>query len=77
LSREQTFLVMLAILLLTSVVSLSALGVQDLGVYLSLLSIFYYANSFIFKPRRRTIDFVGLGLLYYTGLFLAAAFNAP
>ena len=76
-SREQTFLVMLAILLLASVVSLSALGVQDLGVYLSLLSISYYASSFIFKPRRKRIDFVGLGLLYYTGLFLAAAFNAP
>ena len=68
---------MLAILLLISVVSLSALGVQDLGVYLGLLSLSYYANSFIFKPRRRTIDFVGLGLLYYTALFLAAAFKVP
>jgi hypothetical protein len=68
---------MLAILLLTSVVSLSALGVQDLGVYLGLFSLSYYANSFIFKPRRKIIGFLGLGLLYYTGLFLAAAFNAP
>jgi hypothetical protein len=65
----------LAILLLTSVVSLSELGVQNLGVYLSLLSLCYYANSFVLRPKRRTIDFVGLGLLYYTGLFLATAFK--
>jgi hypothetical protein len=66
---------MLAVLLLTSVVSLSVLGVQNLGVYLSLFSLCYYANSFVFRPKRRTIDFVGLGLLYYTGLFLATAFK--
>jgi hypothetical protein len=66
---------MLAVLLLTSVISLSVLGVQNLGVYLSLFSLCYYASSFIFRPKRRTIDFVGLGLLYYTGLFLATAFK--
>jgi hypothetical protein len=65
----------LALLLVTSVVWLSALGVQNLGVYLSLFSLCYYANSFVFRPKRRTVDFVGLGLLYYTGLFLATAFK--
>jgi hypothetical protein len=66
---------MLAILLVTSVISLSALRVQNLGVYLSLFSMCYYANSFFFRPKRRTFDFVGLGLLYYTGLLLATAFK--
>jgi hypothetical protein len=75
LGRERVFLIVLAILLVTSVVSLSVLGVQNLGVYLSLFSLCYYANSFFFRPNKRTIDFVGLGLLYYTGLFLATAFK--
>lgn len=75
LSREDLFLISLAILLTTSVVSLSALGVQNLGVYLALFSLSYYANSFVLRPKRRAFDFVGLGLLYYTGLFLATAFK--
>jgi len=63
----------LAILLFASVVSLSTLGVQNLAAYLSLFSLCYFAVSFGFRPKRRTIDFVGLGLLYYTLLFLATA----
>jgi hypothetical protein len=62
-------------MLLASLVSLSALGIQNLGVYLSIFSLSYFANSFVFRPRRRTFDFVGLGLLYYTGLFLGVAFK--
>jgi hypothetical protein len=66
---------MLAILLFTSVVSLSTLGVQNLAAYLSFFSLCYFASSFIFRPKRRTVDFVGLGLMYYTGIFLAIAFH--
>jgi hypothetical protein len=66
---------MLAILLLTSVVLLSAWGVQNLSAYLSLFTLSYFAASFVFRPRRRTIDFVGLGLLYYSALFIAIAFG--
>ena len=73
--RESAFLMMLAILLVTSVVSLSALGVQNLAAYLSLFSLCYFANSFVFRPKRRTVDFVGLGLLYYTILFVATTFG--
>jgi len=65
----------LAILFFASVVSLSALRVQNLAVYVSLFTLCYFANSFIFRPKRRTIDFVGLGLLYYAGLLLAIAFK--
>jgi hypothetical protein len=65
----------LSILLFASVVSLSALGVQNLAAYLSLFTLCYFANSFLFRPRRRTIDFVGFGLLYFTGLLLAIAFK--
>ena len=66
---------MLAILLFSSVVLLSTFGVQNLALYLSVFSLCYFANSFVFRPKRSTIDFVGLGLLYYTGLFLAMAFK--
>jgi len=66
---------MLATLLLSSVVLLSWLGVQKLAAYLSLFTLCYFAASFIFRPRRRTIDFVGLGLLYYSALFIAIAFG--
>jgi hypothetical protein len=66
---------MLAILLFASVVSLSALGVQNLAAYLCLFTLCYFANSFVFRPKRRTIDLVGFGLLYYTGLLLAIAFK--
>jgi hypothetical protein len=75
LQRENAFLMMLAITLFTSVVSLSTLGVQNLAVYLSFFSLCYFANSFVFRPKRRTVDFVGLGLLYYTILFLATTFG--
>jgi hypothetical protein len=35
----------------------------------------YFAAYFILRPKRRTIDFVGLGLLYYSALFIAIAFG--
>ena len=74
-SRESAFLMMLALLLLTSVVLLLALGVQNLAAYMSLFTLCYFANSFVFRPKRRTIDFVAIGLLYYSAVFLAIAFR--
>jgi hypothetical protein len=64
-----------AILLFTSVVSLSMLNVQDLAAYLSFFSLSYFASSFVFRPKRVMIDFVGLGLLYYSLLFIATTFH--
>jgi len=76
LRRESTFLIALAVLLLASVVLLSSLKVQNLAAYLTLFTLCYFASSFVYRPKRRTIDFVGLGLLYYSALFLATAFLA-
>jgi len=75
LRRESAFLITLAVLLLTSVVLLSTLKIQNLAAYLSLFTLCYFASSFVFRPKRRTIDVVGLGLLYYTVLFLATLFR--
>jgi len=75
LRRENSFLISLAILLVTSVVLLSTLRVQNLATYLNLFTLCYFADSFVFRPKRRSIDFVGLGLLYYSALFLAIAFR--
>jgi len=66
---------MLAILLSTSVVLLSTLRVQNIAVYLSLFTMCYFASSFVFRPKRRTIDFVGFGLLYYSALYMAITFK--
>jgi len=74
LRRESGFLMTLAVLFLVSVVSLSALDVQNLAAYLTLFTLCYFASSFVFRPKRRTIDFIGLGLLYYSALFLATFF---
>jgi hypothetical protein len=49
--------------------------VQNIAAYLSLFTLCYFASSFIFRPKRRTIDFVGLGLLYYSVLSMAIAFK--
>jgi hypothetical protein len=72
---ENAYFLTLAILLSASAVLLSTLGVQNLTAYLSLFTLSYFANSFVFRPKRRTVDFVGLGLLYYTLLFLATTFG--
>jgi len=75
LPRNNAYFLTLAILLFASVVLLSAFGVRSISAYLSLFSICYFASSFVFRPKRKTTDFVGLGLLYYTLLFLATAFK--
>jgi hypothetical protein len=75
LPRNNAYFLALAVLLFASVVLLSMLGVQNLAVYLSVFSLCYFANSFVFRPKRRTFDFVGLGLLYYTLLLLGTAFK--
>ena len=61
--RESLFLLSLSFLMFSSVVALSAIGVVNLGVYVALLSLSYFGDSFILRPRRRGFDFVGLGLL--------------
>jgi hypothetical protein len=63
----------LAVLFFASVVALSASRVQNITAYLSLLSLSYFASSFIFRPKGRMIDLVGIGLLYYNVLFLVTA----
>ena len=68
--RENAYLLLLAILMFSSVVSLSALGVTKLALYVAVLSLSYFAASFLVRPRRRGLDLVGFSVLV---LFLASA----
>ncbi len=61
--RESTYLLSLAVLLFASVVSLSLIGISSLAIYLGLISLSYFADSFILRPRRKNIDLVGGGVL--------------
>jgi len=44
-------------------VSLSALGEARLEVYVSLITVAYFACSALFRPRRRIPDLVGASLV--------------
>ncbi|MDG6940232.1 MAG: hypothetical protein JRN39_07520 [Nitrososphaerota archaeon] len=60
--RQNLYFFALGALLFLSAVALSALAVDDLGVYFSVFTIDYFATSAVFAPRRRTHDLLGLAL---------------
>jgi len=62
LDRHKQYVLTLSVLLLATVVSLSALGERSLEVYLSLFAVSYFASTALFRPRRITFDFVGAAL---------------
>ena len=57
--RHKQYISVLALLLLLTVVALSALGEQNIEVYVSLFAVSYFAAAALFRPRRKTLDFVG------------------
>ncbi len=60
--KHQLYIVMLCLLLLITVVGLSAVKEQTLEVYVSLFTVTYLATSALFRPRRRWRDIVGASL---------------
>jgi len=72
LETESVYLLILGIFLFASVVSLSAIGVENFAVYIALISLSYFADSFILQPRRKAIDLVGIGLIALLLLEVAA-----
>jgi hypothetical protein len=63
LERESIYLLSLGILVFGSVVSLSAIGAENFAVFLGVISLSYFAASFTLRPRRKSIDLVGTGLV--------------
>jgi hypothetical protein len=62
--KQNLFLLSLAILSFGTVVSLAAIGEVRITVYLSLLTITYFASTLIFRVKRRPrFDFLAVALL--------------
>jgi hypothetical protein len=59
---ESTYLLSLGVLFFASVVLLSLIGSSSIAVYLGLVPLSYFADSFILRPRRKSVV-VGVGLL--------------
>jgi len=69
--RQNLYFMSPGTLLMLCTVGLSIIGDYTLDVYVSLFTISYFVTSTIFRPRRRTFDFVGLAL-FITFAFIVA-----
>ena len=67
--KQKQYLIILCILLMSTVVSLAALGEPRLDVYISLFTVCYFAATALFQPRKRYFDFVG-GSLFVIFCFI-------
>ena len=67
--KQKQYLLILCILLMSTVVSLAALGEPRLDVYISLFTVCYFAATALFQPRKRFFDFVG-GSLFVIFCFI-------
>ena len=67
--KQKQYLIILCILLMSTVVSLAALGEPRLDVYISLFTVCYFAATALFQPRKRFFDFVG-GSLFVIFCFI-------
>jgi hypothetical protein len=59
---ESTYLLSLGVLFFASVVLPSLTGISSFAVYLGLIPLSYFADSFILRPRRKSVV-VGVGPL--------------
>ena len=61
--RQVLYLTTLALLITITVSVLSALSESRLDVYVSVMTLAYFVATAIFRPRKRTWDFLALALL--------------
>lgn len=61
--RQNLYLITLALLITITVSSLAALNENRLDVYISMFTLAYISLTAIFRPRKRTWDFLTLTLL--------------
>jgi len=50
---------------------LAALGENRLDVYISIITLIYFTNTAIFRPKRRMRDFLAVALLIIFSYFVA------
>jgi len=63
LDRNRLHLIFLASLITVATSVLAALGENRLDAYVSVFTLIYFALTAVFRPRRRTLDFLALMLL--------------
>jgi hypothetical protein len=63
LDRQSLYLITLALLITLAVSALAALNESRLDVYLSMFTLIYFTATAVFRPRRRTWDFLAFALL--------------
>ena len=61
--KQKKYVTTMALLLLSTVVSLAALLEQRIEVYVSLFTVSYFASTALYQPRKRGFDYVG-GVLF-------------
>ncbi|HID18116.1 TPA: hypothetical protein EYP27_01075 [Candidatus Bathyarchaeota archaeon] len=62
LDRNILFNIILAVLIFITVPSMAALGANSLDIYVSVFTLEYFACMAVFRPRRRTLDFIAIAL---------------
>ncbi|MCX8188626.1 MAG: hypothetical protein N3F64_02865 [Nitrososphaeria archaeon] len=61
--KHTLYIITFTILIMVSVSALAALGESRLDVYTSIYTLEYFTLTAIFRPRRKTIDFLAISLL--------------
>lgn len=62
-NKNVLFNLILAIMIITTVVALGAIGETRLDVYISLFTLEYFIGLAVLRPRRITLDFLAIALL--------------
>jgi Ca2+/Na+ antiporter len=71
LDRHTLYLITLTALITIAISTLTALNEYRLDVYISIITLIYFTTSAIFRPKKRTKDFLALTLLIIFSYFIA------
>jgi Ca2+/Na+ antiporter len=71
LDRHALYLIILTALITIAISTLAALNEYRLDVYISLITLIYFTTSAIFRPKKRTKDFLAIALLIIFLYFVA------
>jgi hypothetical protein len=61
--KQNFFILTLSVAFFFSIVALSVLGVDQLAVYMSVITLIYLASTLVFRIRFRAFDFLAIVLL--------------
>lgn len=73
-NKHRAYFLALTSAIMGSLAVLVSAGEDRIGVYVSVFAISYFACSEIFRPRRRTVDLVGIFL--FIAFVILVAFKA-